>query len=982
MATGQSTAFGALLRRYRLLAGLTQEQLAERAGLSARAISALERGVNRVPQRDTFRLLADALGLGPDERAALEAATRQSRAPQTTVPITLLHGNLPTRAPIVGRAQEVALVERHVSGAGPPLLLLNGEPGIGKSRLLQEAMVMAHTRGMTILEGGCHWNTCQEPYAPVIGSLEQYLARTSPSQCRADLRGCAWLTRLLPELEEIIGAPTSSWPLTPEQERRLTFGAVARFLANISGPAGTLLVVDDLHWIGPDLRDLLMHLLRAAPDIRLRIIAAYRDSDVNFPPPLAATIINLVRNGEATRVELGPLAATEARDLLTRLLPEGAADDEQTRAAVLARGEGVPFYLVSCAQALSTGAMGQGAAEDVPWDIEESIRQRLAVLPEAAREMINVAAVVGREASGRLLAQAAGYSARETIAALDATCRARLLQEDETGAFRFTHDVIWEVVVGDLGTTRRQLLHRHIAEALERDGSNQWLDALVYHYVRSDSRERALPYLERAATHALAQRAHGTATLFYGQQIEVLKELGCTLELARIREMLGGALLVIAFHDEALQQFSRAAETYRQSGDVVSQARVMAQSGWVHARQGTPQDGLALLTPFLASLRPDTLPARSLAELFIARSELEMVSCRYDELLHTTEQAAGYARAADDMGLLAQTEMRRGLALHSLGRLEDARQTLQQAITLAEGARDGWSLCRAQDGLGTLYRAQGQFDEARRWGERARDVAEQQSDPTAISFMWYDLGETAFCQGDWQRARTSFEKSADVMRDLPSSWVSSYALLGAGRLNLASGNFEVAQRDLDDAIARAEAFDELQVLRYAHATLAECELLDGHPASARARLEPLLDRDGQQELYVTMLLPMLAWACHDLGEVARAEQIATESIERARTQTYQLALTDALRVAAIIQIGLQHWRRARTLLDEALQGARAMSHPYATAKALYVAGLLEVAQDEPERARAHFTEALNTCGELGECLYARHIARATSQFDT
>ena len=981
MATGQSTAFGALLRRYRLLAGLTQEQLAERAGLSARAITALERGVNRTPQRDTFRLLADALELGPDERAALEATTRRPRAPLVADPVAIQHGSQPLRAPIVGRAQEVAQVERHVNGAGPPLLLFSGEPGIGKSRLLQEAMRLAHARGMTILEGGCHWNTCQEPYAPVIGSLEHYLAHASSAQCRADLRGCAWLTRLLPELEEIIGAPSSSWPLTPEQERRLTFGAVARFLANISGAAGTLLVVDDLHWIGPDLRDLLMHLLRAAPDIHLRIIAAYRDTDVNFPPPLAATIINLVRNGEATRIELGPLAATEARYLLTQLLTEIPDEDEQTRTAVLARAEGVPLYLVSCAQALYSGAMGQGAAEDVPWDIEESIRQRLAVLPEAARELINVAAVVGREASGRLLAQAAGYGARETIAALDAACRARLLQEDETGTFRFTHDVIWEVVVGDLGTTRRQLLHRHIAEALERDNSEQWLEALVYHYMRSDDREKALPYLERAATHALTQRAYGTATLFYGQQIEVLKQLGRTLDVARSREILGGALLVIAFHDDALKQLWHAAETYRQSGDIVSQARVIAQMGWVHARQGTPQDGLALLNPFLATLHLDTLPVRSLAELTIARGELEMVSCRYDELLRATEQAADYARAADDTALLAKTQMRRGLALYGLGRLEDARQTLEQAIALAEEARDGWSLCRAQNGLGTLYRAQGQFAEARRWGERARDVAEQQSDPTAISFMWYDLGETAFCQGEWQQARAAFEKAADVMRDLPPSWVSSYELLGAGRLNLFMGNYEMARRNLDEAVTRSGAFDELQVLRYAHAALAECELLDGQPASALARLEPLVDRDGQQELYVTMLLHVLAWACYDLGEVARAEDIAAQGIERARTQTYQLALTDALRVAAIIQIGLHHQRQARTLLDEALRVARAMSHPYAVAKALYAAGQLEDAHDEPEQARAHFTEALGICGQLGERLYATHIERAISELD-
>ena len=237
MATGQTTAFGALLRRYRMLAGLTQEQLAERAGLSTRAITALERGVNRAPQRETFRLLAEALALGAEERSALEAAARRRSSGPTS---TGDFATLATRPPLVGRVRELALLPQHLDGKGPPLLLLCGEPGIGKSRLLQEAVPLASARGMAILEGGCHWNTCQEPYAPVISAIERHLAHESPAQRRADLRGCAWLARMLPELEMIVGQPTSSYPLTPEQERRLTFAAVIRFLTNIAGPGGVL----------------------------------------------------------------------------------------------------------------------------------------------------------------------------------------------------------------------------------------------------------------------------------------------------------------------------------------------------------------------------------------------------------------------------------------------------------------------------------------------------------------------------------------------------------------------------------------------------------------------------------------------------------------------------------------------------------------------------------------------------------------------
>jgi tetratricopeptide (TPR) repeat protein len=829
---------------------------------------------------------------------------------------------------------------------------------------------------MAILEGGCHWNTCQEPYAPVINAIVRHLTYESPAQRRADLRGCVWLARLLPELEEIVGQPTSSYPLTPEQERRLTFAAVDRFFMNIAGSGGVLLVVDDLQWIGPDVNDLLTHLVRSASELGLRVIAAYRDTDVYLPLPLATNIITMVRNGEAARLELAPLAATEAEDLLARLLEDIPEDDEQVRALVLTRAEGVPFYLVSCAQALRSGAIAEGVIDEVPWDIAASVRQRLALLPEVAQDLVSVAAVVGQEASGKLLARASGHPTHEAVAALNTACRARLLMEDDSGIYRFTHDVIWEVVVADMGTTRRQILHRQIAEALDHEGNEQWVEALVYHYTRSDERAKALPYLERAAHRALEQRAHGTAEIFFWQQLSLLKELGRDPEMARVHENLGILLGILARHDEALDALTQAAEMYQIVGEIESLARVTAQIGWVHARQGTPGGGLVVLRALLDAPNSASLSSRQLANLYVALGELEFVSCNYARQLRAVEQAAQFARDADDISLLAKAEMRRGVSLFSLGYTDESLRVTDESLALAEATRDGWTLCRAQNSLGILYRTRGQFGEACLWAERACDVAAQQGDPTAISFMWYNLGETAFYQGDWQKARSAFERAAAVMRELPPSWISTYALLGLGRMGLAEGHFAAAQRDLADATARSDDFNELQVVRCAQSILAERDLLEGKPAQALARLEPLLDRDEQREIHVTMLLPMLAWAAYDLGDVERAEGVVAQSIERARTQRCQLALVDALRIAAIIQIRQRRARQAQTSLLEALDLSSAMPYPYAAAKSRYVTGQLHLARGEPEQARAQFDEALAICTDLGERLYAAHLERA------
>src|SRR5437588_4064067 len=291
MATLSSQSFGGLLRGYRLAAGLTQEALAAQAGLSVRGLSDLERGARLAPRRETVQLLAEALQLAVAERTRLEAAARQRGAPtlQTAGEILPSPQSSFSALPFVGRTQELALVEQ-VLADGPPVLLVAGEPGIGKSRLLQAGIERAQAQGWTVLTGGCHRRSGQEPFAPLVGTLADSLRPQSPNEQRLHLEGCTWLVRLLPELAEtrVVSPPT--WTLPPEQERRLMFAAVARYLAQVAGPGGTLLVLDDLHWAGPDALDLLLALVRSPADRPLRLLAAYRDTDVAGQDPLALLV--------------------------------------------------------------------------------------------------------------------------------------------------------------------------------------------------------------------------------------------------------------------------------------------------------------------------------------------------------------------------------------------------------------------------------------------------------------------------------------------------------------------------------------------------------------------------------------------------------------------------------------------------------------------------------------------------------------------
>jgi transcriptional regulator with XRE-family HTH domain/tetratricopeptide (TPR) repeat protein len=570
MATVQPPAFGELLKHYRTATGLTQEALAERARLSVRGISDLERGVNRRPRRETVDLLAAVLGLSAQERAMFAAAAGGATVSISPPPgraggsgsSVLRKEPAPPDSrhalPFVGRRRELALLDQHLAissqellaGGTPPVLLFAGEPGIGKSRLLYEAHLRAEEAGWCVLYGGCQRRGGQDLYAPVLGALQSHIRGQLAVHLRRDLQGCAWLVRLLPELAEGPIEPLPSWTLSPAQERRFTFEAVVRFLSNVAqqgthgAGVGTLLLLDDLQWAAADALDLLRTLAHAATEEPLRVVGAYRDTEVRPDDPVGGTLADLAQARLATQCLLDPLAPAEAADLLTSLLAaeaqqeahHGTATARVPRDRLLQRAGGVPFFLVSWAQALRRGTLegsphGGVAADDVPWDLAQGVRQRVASLPEAARELLGVAAVAGRVVSQSVLAAVVARPEREVVEALEAACRIRLLEEAAGDTrvgrgYRFMHDVIREVVEADLGAARRTLQHRQVADALAGQPGEPPVEELAYHYTHGEAWAKALEYLVKAGDKAAATYANQSALDLYARALALCSQLG------------------------------------------------------------------------------------------------------------------------------------------------------------------------------------------------------------------------------------------------------------------------------------------------------------------------------------------------------------------------------------------------------------------------------------------------------------------------
>jgi tetratricopeptide (TPR) repeat protein len=885
--------------------------------------------------------------------------------------------------PLVGREQELALIERHLSGDGPAVLVFAGEPGIGKSRLLREAALRAQEQGWRVLQGGCHRRSGQEPYAPFLGLLERHLASLSPAERRVVLKGCGWLARLLPELAEEVAEVTPAWTLPPEQERRLMFGAVARYLANVAGGMGILLVLDDLQWAGADALDLLNFIIHSPAPLPLRVVAAYRDIEVRSQDALAVLLTDLAREGHVLRSVLYPLPTSEAAALLDDLLGGIPGDQASLRQQVLQRAGGLPFFLVSCAQVLRDDAFKGDpkhlGGEKLPWSVKESIRQRVAALPELAQETLGVAAVIGRASPRALLVRIAGTTARreeELLAALESACQARLLMEEGETAYAFAHDLVREVIGNDLSAARRAKLHRQVAQALEQGPGEAPVEALAYHYSLAGEHEQAIKYLERAGEHALAIYANAEAERYYRDVVRGLEETGQMVQAAQARERLGTALTILTRYDEAIDVLEQAIEVFRRENQHEQWLQALAHMGWVQALRGTSAEALERLEPLLESLSADS-PSSGLAALYVSVSYLYLAIGQHARQLATAERGIEIARAAGDQRMLMMAYDRRATALMMWDRLEESRQALvEQVIPQAEALGDFQTLVRAWLNLSQVYGMWGLVDQERPAIEQTLILAERLGDSAMDSFAHFRLGEFFFETGAWKQARQKFEQALALIRPVGMSRYAGFPPLGLGVLCQAEGRQEAANDYLDEAVKLAQATQSSQIEEAVQAALAERELLNGQPEAARPRLKPWSSEAGRMNLSAEQILPLLAWIYVEQGEESQAQELLQQLIEHRRAAQERRHLAEALQVQARLEIRRSRWQEAEEVLEEALALCRATGSPYAEAKTLYIYGLLHLKQGESALAHQRLEEALAIMNRLGERLYAQRVEQA------
>jgi ABC-type oligopeptide transport system substrate-binding subunit len=455
------------------------------------------------------------------------------------------------RGHLVGRELEVQQARgawsRALSGLGQ-MLLISGEPGIGKTRLVRELITLAEVSGGQALVG-VSYAEGGTPYAPVRQIIREVLRNGFMDGLDLPEFVLADLLTLAPELRSRYANVPDNPPLDPQADQQRLFENLVIFHTALSDRAPLLLVLEDAHWADSGTLSLLRHLARHTRRQRVMIVATYREVELDQARPLHEVLADLSRERIATRVKLTRLGREETGELVAALF--GQEISPGFLDSIYRETEGNPFFIEEVAKALVEGGnlhyedgrwqLPPMAELGIPQSVRMAIQSRVGVLPTECQGTLYLAAVLGREFDFDALAEASEQGEDSLIEDLECAERAQLIEEisaEEGGTFAFVHRLIPTTLVESLRTLQRRRLHRRAGTAIEALHPDNF-EALAYHYDQAGDLEKATDYLLKAGDRARGLYAHREAIANYQQALELLKEAGDTERAARTLMNLG-----------------------------------------------------------------------------------------------------------------------------------------------------------------------------------------------------------------------------------------------------------------------------------------------------------------------------------------------------------------------------------------------------------------------------------------------------------
>jgi len=906
-----------------------------------------------------LRLLS---GEGAEPEPVSSSAVDARPADRNALPAPL---SLTSPLPFVGRSSELETLRRLMrwdEEAGGRAVLIGGEAGSGKSRLVREFAGEAVGGGALVLHGGCDVMV-HPPYGPFVEALDHLIRVIDAAELREGLGPTAGeLVRLLPGLPAIIGEPAAPVDADPDTERHRLHTAVADLLRAIGHGRPLLLIIEDVQWADAPSLGLLRHLVRTSGSARVLLVATFRDTEAEMPEALSETLADLRRSEGVVRLALGRLSGAEVGHFVQRAAGLIGDAAELTDAIDDVTG-GNPFLLCELWRTLvdsdvldvADGAirMRRPLTElGVPHSVREVAGQRVARLAPETRELLELAATAGAEFDLDALHRPGDPP---PVAPLDEAVRSGLVEELPSGslAYRFTHDLLRRALYDGLSRIRRAELHLRVGEALERSAqrSGRRLADLAHHFTMAapvGGAARGVQYSVLAAGAAGAALAFEEAA----ERLQRALELGIDdaaeraevlLELGNARHRAGRAL-------DALAAFEEAARLARELGYVKLLARAAIGYEIACWRPGiTDPVAVELLEEAADALRDERSQLRVRVLGGLARA-LEM---RGDHRRGgaVRAEAVGTARSLGDPAALASVLV---TAVWASGTSSPAQTLadLTEARDLAVQLRDRELEVEAMSWRLEAFLALCDIDAARREVRAVRAMAEQTAQPFQIHMAEHCDSAIALCQGRLAEAEQTASRSRDWSRLLSgrdASGVYGVQMFGVRREQGRLAELAPLVRVLAAGTAGAGAW---------RPGLASLLVELGMADEARSVLAQVAadGLDGFRESLWLASLTYLTDACTALGDETVAAMVYPELAPYARANLvigHVVACYGAAdRFLGMLAATLGDLERAERHFERAMELNRRMGARTWLAHTAYQYGRTLVARRDGDRARA------------------------------
>jgi DNA-binding SARP family transcriptional activator len=800
--------------RYQLAINLCLEMLAQDAtreaayrGLMRYHYHAGEQAAALKAYEECKRMLLDELGVPPmPETTELFEQILRGEVPGAeqyltplAVPVTPAFSL--SRTPLVGRNAEygqlVSAITQTAAGRGH-VVLLEGEPGIGKSRLVEEAGRFAQDQGLRLLFTKCYQLEQVMPYQPVIDLLHQALEQV-PAQTLAGVP-VAFLSdvaTLVPEMTEVFPNLPPSLPGLDETRQARLFGALTQLLKVVAGKQGLYLAVDDIHWADHVTRQFLYHLARHLADLPILLVCTYRSEEVALDAYLADLIHSMQSERQALHMILSRLSQSDATMLL-----ESMANTVPGLAKLAGwlhkETDGNPFFIISILQSLQEQGLltapdkrvwqysprklsMAGAELTLPNALRELVRSRIRRVPQAMHRVIEVAAVLGRQFDFATLQAVSGVSQVDLLDMLEGLTQRQLLREEQVGGiYDFSHDKVREVVYLDISATRRILLHRQVGEALEQLGGGRFEDRdarLAEYFEHGHVWDKAITYLFQAANRSCDLFAMREAMQFYDRAVELAKAHPGAVDdgmLLALYEHRGESRATAGLFDGAVSDLERVLAAVRVAGDCDRERALLIRLGQV-----------------LRKIEDRDRAEHYLGEAVTLARRTGNLSAEADALYHlgtiswdegdNTQARAHHGRALDICRMLGLTDLVAVQATHGMaeallmaGESEQAEALFAESLQLARGI-----------------------------GDRGYEAENLQMS------SWSNLGSVAI--GDYRRAIEFATRSLEISEASSLGWHTVSTLISLGLAQGCTGAYEIGLSNVLRADAIAE---ELKLARF------------------------------------------------------------------------------------------------------------------------------------------------------------------------